>query len=835
MSRKVSKKITINLLKTLKDASIASAKAGGKPHETVGVQSPFHQAFRTALPKCKIDGLHTCGDGVLRDPEDTGISALLEAKFDLDLKDSFVRSGVIVQILYDFKAMLGRGEFVTAGFGHDVNECFCIRTKALEKYLHREDIDWSLAPSSAAEKNHSLVVEISEDKDIQPYIHDINEKFDFQVVIEELESFSKDKDSIIEVTEKNIAGVYPWFDKNVIKGKRVGEGNVWTIDGDAAPLIADVFYTYFTAPNEIYLDEKRNILTYRGKRIKINRQNYNIFVTRYIAFEVDELIANKDRIFDDIHRRRTGAFFTPQIWADESDKMNAEQLGEDYKEKFTIWGCAAGTGNLTRRWKKFKTLCISTLEPGDIDTIKDRNYNPGAIIFPYDFLSEIGSNGDFATTTGIEGVPDSLQKAFESGEKILFYDNFPFGRAAKGSCPKSAGKNIVNTAMLENKMGGCSAQLYAQFMWKILDLAKQYPNQVYVALFSQSDFMTAPSYRKFRSAWEKSFQFLSGILFDAGNFSDISSGWGISFTIWGPKKVGDSNNKRILKLKEVNAEGKIEITGTKEMYNADRNACSSWIREETKSKKFSKLFGYFDIGRNNVRSNSRNVYLYSEMNDQVSLYGEEKIMQVPSPIPIILTNFRKVSTLFAARRLIKVTWKNDVDEYLIPNTSHPDYPQWVNDTIIYTLFEIAARQSAFRKFLYKNKLWDIKNELFFMSNKEMRELAENSGFNELIQDTARFPKDRYINNLLQTISLSDDAKQVLEMARDLVRKSMKKREEYHYDNDRYHLNAWDAGWAQLKPMLKKYYKEEYDEFVTAYKQFEDRMREGVYEFGFLRR
>ena len=44
----------------------------------------------------------------------------------------------------------------------------------------------------------------------------------------------------------------------------------------------------------------------------------------------------------------------------------------------------------------------------------------------------------------------------------------------------------------------------------------------------------------------------------------------------------------------------------------------------------------------------------------------------------------------------------------------------------------------------------------------------------------------------------------------------------------------DAGWAQLKPMLKVLHKEQYRAFVAKYKAFEARMREGVYRFGFLR-
>jgi hypothetical protein len=57
---------------------------------------------------------------------------------------------------------------------------------------------------------------------------------------------------------------------------------------------------------------------------------------------------------------------------------------------------------------------------------------------------------------------------------------------------------------------------------------------------------------------------------------------------------------------------------------------------------------------------------------------------------------------------------------------------------------------------------------------------------------------------------------------------------YHDEHPEYHLASWDAGWAQMKPMFKEFFKEDYTAFVKEYKRFEDRMREGVYKFGFLK-
>jgi len=104
----------------------------------------------------------------------------------------------------------------------------------------------------------------------------------------------------------------------------------------------------------------------------------------------------------------------------------------------------------------------------------------------------------------------------------------------------------------------------------------------------------------------------------------------------------------------------------------------------------------------------------------------------------------------------------------------------------------------------------------------------------LYADAKRFSEDRFVFKRLGEIALSPDAQNILDMASELVRMSFSTREAWHDESEEQHLNAWDAGWAQLKPMLKKHYKASYNEFVVKYKEFEERMREGVYKFGFLK-
>ena len=303
-------------------------------------------------------------------------------------------------------------------------------------------------------------------------------------------------------------------------------------------------------------------------------------------------------------------------------------------------------------------------------------------------------------------------------------------------------------------------------------------------------------------------------------------------------------NNIILKIKNINNETyEVNTISSKIIYNTDGKNISKWIKKETKGEKTSdapllssafkikqkgrgriikKAMGYMNNGGNNIYQNTMMVGLFS------SSYSNS------NGFSILPENFNKVVALFTARKTIIPNWINCKDEYLIPNTSHPDYQQWNNDCIIYSLFNNSSQQSSLRNITYKDKKWDIFNHFFFMSNEEMKESADINNFNLMYQDAKIFNQDRYVYNLLKETNLSPDAKEILELAKYLTRQSMKIRVLYSENHPEYHLNSWDAGFAQLKILWKEYFKEDYNIFREKYKKFENRMREGVYKFGFLK-
>jgi hypothetical protein len=280
--------------------------------------------------------------------------------------------------------------------------------------------------------------------------------------------------------------------------------------------------------------------------------------------------------------------------------------------------------------------------------------------------------------------------------------------------------------------------------------------------------------------------------------------------------------------------------GEKKLSPVDNRACD-WVKSKRKNnvvvpnlssalnvketnKKVSQGFiTVMNNGTNRVEKNEKECsFLSSQYSGNIG-------------VPVDETNFYKAVTLFAARKSIRPNWLNMKDEYMIPNEEHEQFEQFYLDSIIYSIFNNRSYQSSLRQVTYKGKLWDIKNEFFWMSVERMKDLADNNGYDNLYND-ARTSPNRHVYNLLfgeERIydKLSPDAKDVLDKATELVEKSMKMR--MIMANDENHLDSWDAGYAQLKLVWKEYFSDDFKEFRQLYKNMEDRMRPLVYELGFL--
>ena len=779
-------------------------------------------------------------DGVLT--VDVFLKLLIEYKYNEELLNPVSRAKVLVQILYYLKKFEINGErlpnIIMVG---DINEVFVLNADDhFTNYLD-EKIDWSIAPSYAHEKNPNLVLKIANDEKINPFVWTVDENFSFLEVANRIKELATNNPRHVRITEHNISKIFDYFTSKVIKDSNKIAPN--DLVGIFISAIIDKENCYKHPNNP-------NILVANNKQIQINGRNldsfFSYFEKEYSPEEKNKFTEISDRLIEDTKRRRSGEFYTPTLFTDYAHKMLSEQLGEDWKEKYVVWDCCWGTGNLTRDYQ-FKELYASTLEQAELDC--GQRYNPEATKFVFDFL-----NDDISNLFGCK-LPLKLYEALDQNKPIVFFINPPYATAGnKGgsiSSKEGCAKTKTNALMKRHNIGRCSENLYAQFIYRILSIKEHFNlTNIVLALYSPTGYLCGSTFNIFREVLFSNFEYNKGILFNASYFSNVASNWAISFAIW---KNGKTLDKASFKYDIVDYDDEseeIKIIGHKKIYNLDNlPQASIWVRKDTEKLKtydapqmtsalnvktsgktmcgriVENALGYFFNDSNNIRENPVGVAMFT------SPYTKGHGLSVTRD------NLLNCCSLLAARKLIDLNWINQNDQYIEPYVDKPLWQIFSNDSLVYAIFHFgggqASNQSSLRNIEYKNQKWNIKNEFFFMSKNEIMNLANENNFDYTYND-ARVSEERFVYKKLQEIELSKEAQDVLNKAIELTKKSFKYRELFNQEHPEYQIMNWDCGWYQIKAVLKEYFSEDLKDFQELYKILSDKMRPMVYELGFLK-
>ena len=789
-----------------------------------GVKTYFSDAEITYPFKC--DGFVDAKDGnkILR--------LIIEYKYDEDLTSKTGRAKVLIQVVHYLKKFEENGEILpNVCLVGDVNECFVLHTNPLLKYLDA-DCDWSIAPSKAYGADVDTMLAIAEDDEINPFVFCVDENFSFKAVADKIRDLIHDINRYVRVTEHNIATIYNYFLTKVIKKTKSINAN------DTVAVFIGVITekeNYYKHPH------KKGVIVTPIGEIKVNDDAYKAFIQyferSYTPQEKNRFSEISDRLIEDTNRRNKGEFYTPTMFVDHAHDMMSRELGMDWKEEYVVWDASCGSKNLTRDYK-FKELYCSTLEQAELEIGK--RYNPEATSFQFDFLND-----------SLDKLPQGLLNALKENKPIVFLNNPPYATAnemgTNSKSKKGVAKTTINEKMLNDGIGACSQNLYAQFLYRI-DMIKRRFNltKCYIALYSPTLYLSGTSWKNFRKVFLNDFKFIDAFTFKASYFADVADHWGIAFSLWENGETIDKNNFVHKLVDEI--DGELINVGTKDIYNLDgRMTATVWAKEQIKKLKtfdepnlssgikvrpsnsdtrgtnFIGNIGYFLNAGNNVDKNVQSVALFT------SAYGNGHGHGMNAD------NFERVVTLFSARRLVSCNWQNWADEYIAPNTEHEKWSEFVADSVVYSLFESKSNQSSLRNVEYKGKQWNIKNEFFWMPTAKMQELANNNRYDEMYQD-AQGVDDRFVCKWLNEhkAEISPEAQEVLDYATTLVEQSMKYRNVFNEDNENYQIMNFDCGWYQIKGMLKEYMPNELKQFNDLYKKLAEKMRPLVYEVGFLR-
>lgn len=769
------------------------------------------------------------------------LQLLMEFKFEEKFENDTNISKVLVQVLYYLKKFENdakrQPDVILVG---DKYHAFILHFNDIKDYLD-EDINWNIAPSKAGEANPKLVLKIAKDEKISPYLYQINERFSFKTVVDHINELSNKTQRKVRITIYNIEGIYEYFITTVLKDfSKIAPND-----------LVNIFISMIINPEETFQHpKKKNVLIVNNKEVVVNASRLiaflNHFERNYKPSEREKFTEIADRLIEDTNRRFKGEYYTPTIWVNHAHDMLSEKLGHNWRQDYVVWDCAWGTGNLTRDFE-FENLYCSTLNDTDLEM--GYKYNDGAVKFQYDFLNDdMEMLKEKSLLEESYKIPKSLLEHLKNDRPILFLINPPYATAGNGKAKNTKSKDGtgmtgINDIMKDNKIGGCSQQLYAQFLYRILLMKRIFKlSNIKIGIFSPSLYISGPSFKGFRKEFLKEFKFEEGMLFNASHFSDVKASWAIDFSLW-TNGEGDDKENFIHTIKDISEDGEIIDIDKKNVYNLDESLkCSEWIKtpkaEQEKevitlksainiSNKITTAdknsLGFLINDSNNIYANTQGVYIMSS-----------KITRHIKTTTILPENFEDCMSLFTARNIIKENWINQKDEYQIPDKTHNKYKQWELDSVIYALFNTSSNQASLRRIEFEGKLFNVTNELFFMSNKEIRDLADSTENDDVYRDTKNFSGERFVYKYLKDKKLSNEANDVLDKAKELIRKTFEYREILNNENPEYHLNTWDASWYQIKLILKKYYKDDLEEFNRLYYKLEDKLKPMVYELGFLR-
>ena len=796
---------------------------------------------------------------------------LMEFKEGTDLNKLTDRVRIVIQCVHYLKKFEENGdELPNVIVGADEDQAFVLYAPNFYKYL-KGDYPWDIAPSSAYKKDPKMYGDLLRDNNLAVWVYNLNNitpkerKDNLQSLFDEIHDLtdSKGQEYKVKVTEANVSGLFENF-------KDIG----FTKNGDITPRQAvnifmqtmvgnnDEYYLKPTSPNMLHTDQ--GYIPVNGAAIQAF---YKHFDRNIKPAEQDKMFSMADRLIEDEARREKGDFWTPTVWANKADQMMQEVIGKDYKEDAVIWDCAAGTKNLTRDFY-YNNLYSSTLFESEL--LLGKKYNPEATSFTYDFLNDDVENTPENTPNPKDWkMPESLLNELKTNDKpIVFYTNPPYGTSGKlqkdGTSKKNMSNNLVNKYMRKEQYGKASQQLYAQFYARILKLVNDFNlKNVYIAFFNNTRHFSGGDYwEKFNTKLFRNFELKLANMFNASEFSDTSDTWPITFSIYKLKKNPNCDIKKLTfdldveKSKYNPQEGTYKILDlqtkhTHPVYND--SALSEWMKKPLADKKYQPMdpqkypklssamseskgkkptgvlyehsLGYIMNSANNVGEGTTNGGVW--IGTSAAYHGHG--------INVMPENFERVIVNFAARRSITPTWINAQDNFMYPNTNNDIYKEYINDALVFSLFDTASNQAAYRnwkQFQNTNVANKWINEWFWLSKDFVLQKA-NELNQAAIYNDARADKDRFVYKQIQNRQFSSEAQQVLDLATQVWIEQLQFRDAAINELPELSLNAWDAGWAQMKAIDRNFPAETMPKLKEAIKVLKVKLENNTYKLHML--
>ncbi|MFY7740707.1 MAG: hypothetical protein ACOVQC_09335 [Flavobacterium sp.] len=572
-------------------------------------------------------------------------------------------------------AFLGAFDFKKIAFVPYIN---------IQDIFYINDFNWNVAPSNHESKEFQLIKQR-----IEATLKQNTYVYDYEKDEKELQSFIKnnvakatttsklkiDKNNFIPIYLRWLEIVKPIIDVNWedLKKANILDSDFYLADlfvddkdtqtiGDDLSIRENLFVMF---QNEGYKIAKENLKQMFDATIMLkNKDTYLHFWKRYkrppLREFQDYIIERRDLLVPQDIRERKGAFFTPRIWVELSQKYLTDYLGENWQDDYYIWDCAAGTGNLLAGLTNKYNIYASTLDQADVNVMHERIDHGANLlkknVFQFDFL-----NDDFAK------LPDPLQSIINNPEKrkkLVIYINPPYAEADNRF---GDGRSGVAESMIHKKysnlMGYTKREMYIQFFTRI---HCEIPGIV-LANFSKLKNLQAPKFSEFRDFFQAKLEKL--FITPADTFDNVKGQFPIGFFIW------DLNKKERFNYFEADVFNKQDYIGPKNIWAFDNfKLINEWVKtfRYTKSESIATIIG---VG--------------SDFQNQRLVRFGEPFMKVPASNHNWQTtkeNLIETSIYYTVRHIFDSTWLNDRDQFLYPNENWVSDFEFKNNCLVSTLF-----------------------------------------------------------------------------------------------------------------------------------------------------
>ena len=568
----------------------------------------------------------------------------------------------------------------------DAEKIVFLPYKEIMPFFALNDFNWNVTPSDDTTREFGLLYEAiraSLEKAGELYLY----RYDAHA--EELRAFIQQHfsqgGSQIQVNKNNFVAVYQrWLatvqpsiavDWALLKKQGIIDGDFFLADllSEHNQTLKEALYVLLQ-DNRYVFDRRIDLSGFLMEKqvfFKDKQRAHTQFWSLYQRPPREEywayIIDRRDLLVPQDVRERKGSFFTPKQWVELSQQYIADVLGENWQEEYYVWDCAAGTGNLLNGLTNKYNIWASTLDPQDVQVMKDRIANGANLleshVFQFDFL-----NDEFdKLPAGLLEIINDPQKR----RKLVVYINPPYAELGN---KRAITRHELNKRRVANDhrtydkyfplIKQASRELFAQFMIRIYC---EIPHCL-IAQFSTLKIVQTPNFSYFReffhAALKKSF------LVPAFTFDNVNGAFPIGFFVW-DLSVNTTYETAVSDVYD--ADGNY-LFKKRLIAEKDFHSITDWLSTFRPKSKVTNI-GYMNANGSDFQHSNINYIVNTKE-------------QLPNPRGTYLTasNLIECAIYLSVRKCIAVTWLNNQDQFRAPQDNWKEDVEFQNNCLAFLLF-----------------------------------------------------------------------------------------------------------------------------------------------------